>query len=199
VPEEEEPKELEFDMKMDICYVLTDYPCERVEWEALGQKSTGLNLLVNVEVNFVEESEIKNETHSQASKQNRSGANESGIEDPDRSIVKEDGPHEVADRNLDDSERAVIEQRKKFERLLADARMKSVKGSMLRNACSQNISYTMNIRNLEPAYEAFKDVFVKFICDFSLEIEKFNTWNAKRTPVPLGGEGAASTETKLTT
>ena len=44
---------------MDVIYVMTDYPSTEDEIAGLGQSKGGVNLFLNLSLNFTEESELK--------------------------------------------------------------------------------------------------------------------------------------------
>lgn len=189
VVEEEEIKEDEYDKATEMVYVLTDYPSTKNEFMALGNCKTALNLLMNVEVNWVEETEIKNETMSQGSKVNRSVVNNSQNTEEnkdDSQILKE--VKEIQDINYSEEDKDYIEECRKLEGYLQAAKVCSKKISGLRDACVQLLNFSVNIRNIEAGYDLFKDAWFKFVCDFSLDMERFENWCKKITVSPLDKE-----------
>lgn len=173
VVEEEEVKEDEYDKATDMIYLLPDYPSTKAEFGVLGRQRTAFNLLLNVNINYTEEA-LNYETVSQGSKVNRSNIDKSG--DNETSKEQTDNEQVVDDILMDDDDKNFVDENKKLDQYLGESRSQSTATSGLRNACEKIINYTVNIRSLEGGYDAFKDVFFKFVCDFSLEIERYEKW-----------------------
>ena len=183
VVEEEEVKEDEYERETDMIYILPDYPSTKNEFSVFGRQKTALHLLMDVDVNYTDEV-VNNENVSQSEKVNKSALDKSA--DVDTSNVQgTDNETVIDDILMDDDDKNYIDENKKLGQFLAESRSTSMLTSGLRNACAKMISYTVNIRSLEANYDAFKDVFFKYVSDFSLEVNKFEQWCQQIKTIPL--------------
>lgn len=166
--EEEEVEEIEeqYTKDYEFCIILENYPETSGELLALGQTSSGFDLLVNMEPEF---NHKKKEVQTDA---------EAGVinEELEQAEENEEVNEEIAEAKLTSEEFDTVQQQRDLAVLLTEAKINSLPKSRLRNALATDLKFEVVIEDLNSTWDRIKDIFFKHLADESMQRKEYMDW-----------------------